>query len=118
MLRFPSLMAGLILIQAAGGSAQPGEKPKPDPKKIPPAAAFLLKVSPEEFIKRFDKNKDGYLSRDEVPPFLVKNFDKVDKNGDGKLDRQEIAQLKAVLQQRFGKDRKDTAEIEKIVTAL
>jgi hypothetical protein len=39
---------------------------------------------------RLDKNKDGYLSRDEVKGTEHdKDFAKLDKNNDGKLSRQE-----------------------------
>ena len=36
-------------------------------KKIPPQVEELLKLTPEEVIKRFDKNGDGKLSKDELP---------------------------------------------------
>src|SRR4051812_35056771 len=40
--------------------------------------------------KALDKNKDGYLSRDEAKGSIYeKNFDKLDKNSDGKLSRNE-----------------------------
>src|SRR5713226_1340985 len=38
---------------------------KPEPKKVPPAFVQLLKGSADDFIKKFDKNKDGFLSKDE-----------------------------------------------------
>src|SRR5262249_14234722 len=58
----------------------------------------LLKGSAEDFIKHFDKNKDGVLTADELPPFLARNFfEKADANGDGKLDTQEVKALMEVL---------------------
>jgi Ca2+-binding EF-hand superfamily protein len=118
MIRTFTLFGGLVVFHTAGYPSPAGEKAKPDPKKIPPAAVLLLNNTPEDFIKRFDKNKDGYLTKDEVPPFLANNFEKIDRNGDGKLDRQEIALLKEVLRQRFGVEGKSSQEIENIVNAL
>jgi Ca2+-binding EF-hand superfamily protein len=80
----------------------------------------LIKSSPEEFIKRFDKNKDGYLTKDEVPPFLVKDFAKADLNGDGKLDKKEVAQLLKVLREREGVEKTPppNPEVERLVNQL
>jgi EF-hand domain pair/EF hand len=75
---------------------------KAAPAKAPPAAQFLIRTSAAEFIQRFDKNNDGVLTRNEVPPFLARLFDKVDTNQDGKLDRGEIDRLRSRLIKRFG----------------
>jgi Ca2+-binding EF-hand superfamily protein len=63
------------------------------PKKGPAEIRELLKLSPDEFIKRFDRNKDGMLSKDELPPFLARAFDRFDSNRDGKLDKKEVEQM-------------------------
>jgi Ca2+-binding EF-hand superfamily protein len=93
-----ALVVAAIAIFQDSGSAQ---KDTPN-KKAPPFVAELLKATPEEFIKRFDKNKDGFISKDELPPFLAAAFDKADANGDGKLDRKEVALLLQTLRKRFG----------------
>jgi Ca2+-binding EF-hand superfamily protein len=41
-------------------------------------------------MKEFDKNHDGYISREEAPPFLREKFDRLDMNKDGKLSREEL----------------------------
>jgi len=38
---------------------------------------------------RFDRNKDGKLSRDEMPEFIRDRFDEIDKNKDGFVSREE-----------------------------
>jgi len=81
-------------------TASSSQEAKKDPekkalKKNP--FAELVKLTPEEFIKRFDKDGDGKLSRDEVPPFLGKVFQASDKNGDGKLDRAEVVDMLKLL---------------------
>ncbi|MCI0684959.1 MAG: hypothetical protein L0Y71_22920 [Gemmataceae bacterium] len=71
----------------------------PPKKKLPPFIADLLKKSPDEFLKQFDKNKDALLQKDELPPFLQKAFAKVDRNADGALDRAEVTQLLQIARQ-------------------
>ena len=39
---------------------------------------------------RFDKNEDGFISRNETPDRAKGKFDQIDSNGDGKLSRQEM----------------------------
>jgi EF hand domain-containing protein len=46
----------------------------------------------EQMFKALDKNKDGFVSRDEAKGTPhAKDFDKLDKNHDGKLSRAEHA---------------------------
>src|SRR6266404_5698476 len=75
---------------------------KEKPKQFPPQLRKLIEGSPAEFIKRFDRNGDGYLTRDELPPRLAQAFDKMDVNGDGKLDKKEVAAMLQILRQRLG----------------
>jgi Ca2+-binding EF-hand superfamily protein len=74
--------------------------------KVPPGFAQLLNRSADDFIAHFDKNKDGYLTKDELPPRLAANFERIDRNGDGKLDKQEVELLLLVLRKRFEADAK------------
>jgi Ca2+-binding EF-hand superfamily protein len=71
-------------------------------RPAPPELAKLVQGSADNFIKRFDKNNDGYLTKDELPPRLAAMFDKLDKNGDGRLDKQEVAEMLQVLRKRLG----------------
>jgi Ca2+-binding EF-hand superfamily protein len=100
----------------------PGDQEGPT-KKIPPIVEEMLKFTPEQFIKRFDKNGDGFLSKDELPMFLGKAFDASDKNGDGKLDREEVAALQTLLRNFFAassppKTSPPPKEIEQIINNL
>src|SRR5262245_4762599 len=47
--------------------------------------------NPQEIFNRFDANKDGKLSKDELPPRLQENFARLDANGDGTLSQEEFA---------------------------
>ena len=99
------------------GQAQPPEKGPP--KKLPPALVEMLKKSPDDFIKEFDKNKDGSLSEEELPPFLAKTFKKFDTNGDGLLNREEVgAMLKATRQFLAAQQPELKGDIDSIVTTL
>lgn len=92
MWRSMLFLAALLLCLAGSGPAQETKK-----KPLPPALAEMLKGTPEEFIKRFDKNGDKVLDKDEVPPFIAKAFDKADQNSDGKLDQREVADMLRVM---------------------
>ncbi len=94
-----SLVGGslCLLALAFAGAAQTPEKGAP--KKLPPFLAEMLKKSPDDFIKQFDKNKDGLLQKDELPPFFAKPFERFDRNGDGALNREEVAQMLETMRQ-------------------
>jgi Ca2+-binding EF-hand superfamily protein len=114
MYRSPLVLL-LLLVGPAAAFAQ-----SPAPKQPPPQLAFWLKGTPDDILKRYDKNGDGYLSREELPPFLRPQFDKLDRNKDGKLDRQEIAATQRLLQ-RFRAAKlpaANSAEVEQIYQRL
>jgi Ca2+-binding EF-hand superfamily protein len=106
----------LALALVSGAGAQTGDKTQP--KKLPPAVAELLKLSPDEFLKRFDKNKDGLLSRDELPMYLARAFERYDANGDGKLDRREVQEMLQGLRVFFGVPAPANPQVEAFVDKL
>ena len=79
----------------AGGDDPPKEKDAP---QAPP----WMNLTAEEFIKRFDANKDGVLTKDELPPGLARNFERFDLDGNGKLDAKEVGQMLETARRRFG----------------
>jgi len=94
------LLPLLVVLCLVLGASQPGGAQEPA-KKLPPQVAELVKSSPEEFIKRFDKKNQGYLTRDDLPPFLVPGFPRMDLNSDGKLDRKEVEAMLQFMRQRL-----------------
>lgn len=46
----------------------------------------------KEFFKRFDKDNDGKISKEEAPERMKNHFDKIDANSDGSIDEQELKQ--------------------------
>jgi Ca2+-binding EF-hand superfamily protein len=61
-------------------------KPPEETPPPPPEAVKLLRLNVRNFIKRFDSDRDGKLSRKEMNAA----FDKLDANEDGFLDRKEL----------------------------
>jgi Ca2+-binding EF-hand superfamily protein len=97
----------LPLVLLAGLPAQDKDKARPkedekrsdekkDDKKI--KAQPLIDV--DAFMKEYDTNKDGFLSKDEMPDWLLHNFDRLDLNKDGKISKEELEKGVAYLQQR------------------
>src|SRR5690242_13167713 len=106
------LSAFLCLAPPNGRAADPQP-----PQNLPPALAEFLKDTPEKFLERYDKNKDGYLTPDEVPPFLKRFFERADRNNDGKLDKDELAAAQRMIRQRFGSGAgPDREQVERFVT--
>jgi Ca2+-binding EF-hand superfamily protein len=56
-----------------------------------------------EIFKRLDRNGDGKLVADELPPRVRVNFEKADANGDGALDENEFRQATADAFRREGR---------------
>jgi Ca2+-binding EF-hand superfamily protein len=106
-----SLLAVVLLFTVSGVvQAQKEEKKQP-----PPPVAEILKGTPEEFIKRYDKNGDGALSKDELPPFLVQNFERADSDSNGKLDRAEVTAMFQRMRAFFAQGAPGGMDIERIV---
>src|SRR6266849_2496558 len=99
--RFAFILLAIAAIPPAAERARPQAKPA---KQLPPRVVELLKSNPDQFIKRLDKNMDGVLTRNELPPFLAKNFEKWDLNGDGKLNRDEVGQMLNAVRGFLGVD--------------
>jgi len=57
-------------------------------------------VDVDAFLKEYDKDKDGYLSKDEMPEWLHYNFARLDADKDGKISKEELRKGMAYLQQR------------------
>jgi hypothetical protein len=85
-----ALFAGLVL--AGASLAQPpGPEPEPSNGRVQPAP-----ISVEDVVERlmaFDRNKDGKLTRDELPQRMHHLIELGDTNKDGALDREEIKKL-------------------------
>ncbi|CAN5495860.1 hypothetical protein BH10PLA2_BH10PLA2_29170 [soil metagenome] len=81
-------MAGFVCLLVAVTSIQADDK---DEKK--PVRAAFMKLTSDQLLKLWDKNKNGSVEKAETPPAVQALFDKFDKNSDGMLDRAELGQL-------------------------
>lgn len=91
------LAISVVVLTASGQVPDKGA-----PKKKGAPSAELLKGNADDLLKRLDKNKDGYLTKDELPPRLAERFAELDRNGDGKLDKKEVEAMFQVLRKMAG----------------
>lgn len=99
------LLLALLLSIALTGSVRADDKPA---RKLPPRLQELMTIDAKTFLERFDKNKDGYLTKDELPERMARLFDRSDTNGDGKLDLREIEHMLAAIRKRLGAEDKSS----------
>src|SRR3954470_11580243 len=59
-----------------------------DPKS--PSSERPQTTDPATLLSQYDKNKDGFLDKSEVPDWLSRPFERIDTNGDGKLSKAEL----------------------------
>jgi hypothetical protein len=89
-LRTPAVAAALLL--AGASAAEP-----PDPKQEPPRELVRpAPISVDDIVERimaFDKNKDGKITKDELPERMQFLIELGDANKDGALDKDEIRKL-------------------------
>ena len=50
----------------------------------------MQKMDVQQLLNRFDNDKDGNITKNELPTRLKDEFAKCDKNNDGKLDKEEL----------------------------
>jgi EF hand len=100
--------AGLLLGKSMAGSQDAAVIPPPPEVSanalgladLAPAPAASEKTKEEKRFNRYDKDKNGAVSKDEYLLSRHKNYAKLDKNGDGVLQFEEYA-VKAV--EKFAK---------------
>src|SRR5262245_24670223 len=88
-----TLMAVLIFT-AAAGAQPPGPPPPPGPGE--PIQLSPTRISVEDVVQRilaFDKNKDGKVTKEELPERMRDLITRGDTNKDGALDKDEIEKL-------------------------
>jgi hypothetical protein len=87
----PSALLAAFLLTGASVAQPPGQKDRPP--KVP---SQPTRISVDEIVERimaFDKNKDGKITRDELPERMQHLIDLGDTNKDGALDREEVRKL-------------------------
>lgn len=79
MLRCSGVLLGALLLVFFGGRV-------------------YAEASPEAFFQRLDRNQDGKLSPDELPPAGRANFERIDANKDGSVSLEELREFRACQQ--------------------
>jgi uncharacterized protein (TIGR03000 family) len=74
--------------EAVRGIEEAAEDRDDKPSATPPGKGPRFDL--ERFLKDYDTNKDGRLSRNELPPELRPAFDHIDADKDGKVSREEL----------------------------
>jgi len=82
-----AVVAVLAIVTAGWVVAQDQKKPTADEQK---PRKIVKDETVEKFIQAHDANKDGSLSKDELPENYQDAFDEIDANKDGKLSKQEL----------------------------
>jgi len=96
------LFPAVVVIVAGLGAGEdrkekrPPDKPAAKNEAKPTRPAHLFDV--DEFMKEYDRNKDGSLSKDELPERFRHVFDKLDTDKDGKISRAELEKGIAYMQ--------------------
>lgn len=90
----PSLV--LMVAGIAGGQ----DKSIPQPPKIEKKVESRPLIDTEAFLREHDRNKDGALSKDEIPEWLGHNFARIDTDKDSRLSKAELDQGIAYLHAR------------------
>jgi Ca2+-binding EF-hand superfamily protein len=90
----------LWALLAVGFAVAQEQGAAPATQKKPATPGKPLQFDLDGFLKDHDKNGDGFLQRDELPPAYRAAFDRVDTNKDGKISREELSQGVAHLRPR------------------
>lgn len=80
----------LVFLASSIVAAQERKEVPATPKSKTAGEAKSLPFDVDGFFKDFDKNGDGVLQRDELPPAYQAAFARIDTNKDGKITREEL----------------------------
>jgi hypothetical protein len=84
---------GIFLVRSQWAAPQP--VPTPTPAASVPARALGQQRSVEEVFALLDADRNGRLTRDEVPPDMWPRMARADADGDGSVTARELAAARA-----------------------
>lgn len=79
---------------------EPKSDKRSDEKKDDKKAKGGPLVDVDAFLREYDRDKDGALTKEEMPEWLHYNFARLDSNKDGKISKEELTKGMAYLQQQ------------------
>ncbi len=111
MIRITFLNALSVVLSVAVVAVAQAQQPQPagnskQSKRRPSQNRDFTKL-----LDRFDKNKDGVLEGDEIPPPLRRRIQQFDQNKDGKLDKAELKKAAERFGKRGGNSSKRPGEV-------
>jgi len=86
-----TVLACVFLLLAAVANAQP---PKPKPGRPGEGRGRGGMPGIDELLKRFDANKDGKLTKDELPEQAAERIMRADVDGDGAVTKKELEEVR------------------------
>jgi len=96
-----AIVAPLVFILGLPAADQDkGADKKQDQSKPGKLAKGRPLVDVEAFLREYDRNKDGFLTKDEMPEWLHYNFARLDANKDGKISKDELEKGMSYLHER------------------
>jgi len=94
------LVLPLVLLAGLPAAEKDKDGSKADQQKEDKKEKGRPLVDFDAFLKEYDRDKDGSLSKEEMPEWLHYNFARLDANKDGKVSKEELEKGVALLQQR------------------
>ena len=109
-MRFLVVLGVFGLCLLVFGQEKKPPTPRPPSKKVPFHAGWAVSRLPDELVKKFDKDGDGKLSREEKVTALKATFKefmgKFDANKDGKLSDDELGKVREEVKKFLEERRK------------
>jgi Ca2+-binding EF-hand superfamily protein len=106
MCRLLAVIAGCCALASYGWAEDKQEKPRQNepaqatkPADTDKSTTNQKPFDVDAFIKKYDRNGDGVLDRNELPALLQRRFADMDSDKDGKLSRDELRQHVDILRQ-------------------
>jgi Ca2+-binding EF-hand superfamily protein len=84
-------LLALTCLMAPALPARADDQPPKKPQQPPGQAG---QADPAAIFERLDRNKDGFLTKDELPERLRDRFDEIDTNKDGKISKEEFVKAR------------------------
>jgi len=94
-----AIPAAVLLVAGAGLAQKERRENRADRREARKEKRHPI-LDAQAFIADHDRNKDGFLTKDELPGWLRYNFARLDANKDGKISAEELEKGAHLVQQR------------------